>query len=75
MLTRRGVIKGASLLAALPASNSKNDNLVDECLVCLVRLLQSKYGGEWNYHLNINAGAVFVTQLPDGLLIKKSTNA
>lgn len=75
MLTRRGVIKGGALLATLPASKSQNDNLVDDCLVCLVRLLQNKYGGEWKYHLNINAGAIFVTQLPDGLLIKKSTNA
>lgn len=73
MLSRRGVLKGVTLMAATSSVKSIDDDAYERLIDKLLEELVKKYGGEWSYQFNEKTKAMFIVQVLDGPLIRKST--
>lgn len=73
MLSRRGILKGVTLMAATSSVNYAGDDAIEHIIEKLRTELVKKYGGEWSYQFNENTKSVFIVQVLDGPLIRKST--
>lgn len=73
MLSRRGVLKGVTLMATTSSVNSIDDDAYERLIDKLLEELVKIYGGEWSYQFNEKTKAMFIVQVFDGPLIRKST--
>lgn len=73
MLSRRGVLKGVTLMAATSSVNCVDDDAIEHIIDKLRAELVKKYGGEWSSQFNESTKSVFIVQVLDGPLIRKST--
>lgn len=73
MLSRRGVLKGVTLMAATSSVNYVDADAIEHLIDKLLDELVKKYGGEWSYQFNENTKSMFIVQVLDGPLMRKST--